>query len=98
MTIQVDEIAEIAVDVWAALLSRELIPAALMDGKLSERAQVTIEGAWNGQVRVETSHALARQLTAHFRDLSEALNLRAGVGVERCARASRHWVAGSIAP
>ena len=71
MTIQVDEIAEIAVDVWAALLARDLIPAALVDGELSERAQVTIEGACNGRVRVETSHALARQLTAHLQKVPE---------------------------
>jgi hypothetical protein len=34
-------------------------------------SQVSIGGAWDGRVRVETSLVLARQLTAHMFDLAE---------------------------
>jgi len=70
MIIGVEEVSEIATSVWASLLERELYEAPVA-GALPAAAQVAIDGAWTGRVRVETSVALARRLTSQMFDVPE---------------------------
>jgi chemotaxis protein CheX len=72
LTIGTDEVTEIATIVWSTLLDRDLIPVEAAAGlDPSAGAQVSIEGAFDGRVRVEMALPLARQLAAQMFMLGE---------------------------
>ncbi|HTX01708.1 MAG TPA: chemotaxis protein CheX [Acidimicrobiales bacterium] len=66
MSLEADDVAEIAASVWASMLERSLVPVAASGDERPESAQVSIAGAFDGRVRVEMTSDLARQLTSQL--------------------------------
>jgi chemotaxis protein CheX len=71
VSVDADGIADIAAQVWASMLERELVRALASGAERRAAAQVRIVGAFDGRVRLEMTSALARQLAAQLFGLPE---------------------------
>ncbi|MGD0811622.1 MAG: chemotaxis protein CheX [Acidimicrobiales bacterium] len=66
MTIEADQVAEIAAQVWSTLLERDLVQMRPTSVEGSMGAQVNIEGAFAGKVTIRLSPDFASQLAAQL--------------------------------
>lgn len=67
MSVDTNDLEQIAQMVWESFLDMAVIAGGPVEADaVSEGAQVSISGAWDGRVRLECSEILARRLTSQL--------------------------------